>query len=218
MHIDLSDILRCPVNHEETSLVVTVHRKEGRHLIDGILGCPVCSAQYPVRNGIADLRAPGEARSFVEAAPAPVRPVRPDEARVFRAAALLDLGDAGRVVAIVGASCDVAVPLGELAQVHVIAIDPVTPLEDAEHVSVLRLGAGLPFAPASLDGAIVDARAVERWGFDAILAHVKARGRVVAPAGTPVPDEIALLARDELEWVGERRPPASAPVKLRLAR
>lgn len=215
MHIDLSDILRCPADHEEASLVVTVHRKEGRHLIDGILGCPVCAAQYPVRDGIADLRPRAEACPPAEAAPAPGRP---DEARVFRAAALLDLGDAGRVVAIVGASCDVAVPLGEIAQVHVIAIDPATTLEDAEHVSVLRLGAGLPFAPASLDGAILDAGAVERWGFDAILAHIKSRGRVVAPAATPVPDEIALLARDEREWVGERRPPASAPVRLRLAR
>src|SRR5829696_1093046 len=56
MFIELVDTLRCPNPHEESWLVVSATTLEARHIREGVLGCPVCRAEYPVRGGIADFR------------------------------------------------------------------------------------------------------------------------------------------------------------------
>jgi len=54
--IELVDALRCPRAHEESWLVLAMSRIEGRHIQEGALGCPVCHAEYPIHEGIVDLR------------------------------------------------------------------------------------------------------------------------------------------------------------------
>src|SRR5437016_3199284 len=56
MFIELVDALRCPNPHEESWLVVSATSLEARHILEGVLGCPICHAEYPVRDGIADFR------------------------------------------------------------------------------------------------------------------------------------------------------------------
>ena len=56
MFIELVDALRCPRTHEESWLVLAASRIEARHIQEGALGCPVCRAEYPIRDGIVDLR------------------------------------------------------------------------------------------------------------------------------------------------------------------
>ena len=53
MFIELVDSLRCIVPHDDTWLVASVGRMDGRHVIDGTLGCPVCHRQFPIRDGAA---------------------------------------------------------------------------------------------------------------------------------------------------------------------
>jgi uncharacterized protein YbaR (Trm112 family) len=212
MHLDLIDILRCPLPHEKSWLVAAVARVDGRRMLDGTLGCPVCGTEYVVREGVAEFSGEPDVRQ----APPLAAPV--DETRVLRAAALLGLGEAGRVVMLAGGACDVAPALGAFPPVHVIAINPAHALPDAEHVSVLAVGTRIPLAPASLHGAQLDDAAVERWGTDAIVPLLKPRGRLIAPASAPVPAALTLLARDERAWVAERGAAATPPVPLVLAR
>ena len=48
MFIELTDHLRCPADHPEAYLVLIPDRMEGRSIVRGILGCPICLAEYPV--------------------------------------------------------------------------------------------------------------------------------------------------------------------------
>jgi len=44
MFSELVDVLRCPRPHEESWLVLAAHRLDGRDIMAGVLGCPVCHA------------------------------------------------------------------------------------------------------------------------------------------------------------------------------
>ncbi len=57
MHIELVDTLRCPHPHEDTWLVASVTRFDGREVVEGTLGCPACRRQFPVRGGEVDFTA-----------------------------------------------------------------------------------------------------------------------------------------------------------------
>ena len=56
MFIDLLDLLRCTNAHEDTWLVASFKTVSNRFVMDGILGCPTCSAKYSIASGIADFR------------------------------------------------------------------------------------------------------------------------------------------------------------------
>ena len=53
MFVELIEALRCPRDHAESPLVVTASRTDARHIMDGWLGCPVCHAEFQIRNGEA---------------------------------------------------------------------------------------------------------------------------------------------------------------------
>ena len=57
MFIELIDQLRCINPHEDTWLVASFKTVSNRFVLEGSLGCPACSAQYPIRDGIADFSA-----------------------------------------------------------------------------------------------------------------------------------------------------------------
>src|SRR5688572_10448973 len=91
MFIELVDSLRCPNAHEDTWLVAAPSRMAGRYILTGTLGCPVCRAEYEIREGIAEMGA------GVESARIPG-----DEQSALRLAAFLDLTDASGVVLLAG--------------------------------------------------------------------------------------------------------------------
>ena len=64
MHIELIDLLRCPREHEETWLVAAFTRIQDRVVSEGRLGCPVCSAAYPIESGIANFVSPSGTSSL----------------------------------------------------------------------------------------------------------------------------------------------------------
>src|SRR3954447_26232358 len=51
MFIELTDHLRCPQDHEESFLVLLPDKMEGRSVVAGQLGCPVCGRTYEVKAG-----------------------------------------------------------------------------------------------------------------------------------------------------------------------
>ena len=91
MHLGrASSVLRCPREHEASGLVLAADTIDGRHVVTGVLGCPVCEAEYPIREGVA---------YFVDSVPAPAAPRRDD---VMRTAAMLGLTEPGGVIALAG--------------------------------------------------------------------------------------------------------------------
>jgi uncharacterized protein YbaR (Trm112 family) len=56
VHIELTEMLRCPERHEEGYLVMSTGEMLGRMVRSGMLGCPVCGKEYPIVRGVAQFR------------------------------------------------------------------------------------------------------------------------------------------------------------------
>ena len=216
MFLELVDSLRCLADHEETWLVASVTGMEGRHIMRGTLGCPVCGAEYPIVDGIARFDQPDSAATELPADRS--RLVEPEPEDVMRAAALLGLTEGGGVVLLGGRWSEVASPLLEIVPVHVLLVDPPGPVPLVESISVLRTTGSIPIAAGTLRAAALDASAARPETVTSTVKALRARGRLVMPASAPVPAEVVELARDDADWVGERTPPASPPVRLTRAR
>ena len=217
MFIELVDHLRCVRPHEDSWLVAAARRMEGRRIVEGTLGCPVCRAEYPIRGGIADFRG----GAGPEREPAGVQPPAVEEGQVIRAGALLGLTDAGGAVLLTGAWGAVAHALAELVDAQFLLLDPPPGVRAGEGISIVRSGDGgaAPFGADFLRAAAVDdaAAATGSLAHAAALA-LRAGGRLLAPVATPLPAGIRELARDDRQWVGEREAGISKPVRLGLAR
>jgi uncharacterized protein YbaR (Trm112 family) len=210
MFIELVDSLRCIEAHDETWLVAAVTRMDERHVIDGLLGCPICRRQYPVRDGIAWFTtAEPDADRLTHVA------ATHDEERIMRAGALLGLTDGGGIVCLDGAWADCADALTALGPAHVVVLNANAGAA-GETVSVLAVDDKLPFAPGALRAVALGAASGSLVA--SASAATRSRGRLVVPADIPVPDGVLELARDGAVWVGERGAVASAPIALRSAR
>ena len=214
MHIDLLEHLRCPRGHEESWLVAAFDRMAGRHVVEGRLGCPVCEASYPIVAGVARFdEVSGRGTDRREPAPGAT-----DEGEVFRAAALLGLADGRGVAMLSGSWCNHAAQIvAVVADVHLLLLDPdVRPeAEDSGTISAIVAPGRLPLAAGSLIGAALDeGEATPERLADAVRALRDGR-RLVAPAAAPRPEGVAELARDERQWVAERR---TAPRLVTLGR
>lgn len=62
MHVDLVESLRCPNPHADGWLVAAADRIVARRIIEGFIGCPVCRAEWAIRDGELDFRQPVGAR------------------------------------------------------------------------------------------------------------------------------------------------------------
>ncbi len=234
MHIELVDALRCVETHEPSWLVATIDQQEGRYIASGSLGCPVCSARYPIRDFVADFRG-GPARqppagaagsihtvprapATVPRAPATV-PRAPDEDALLRAAALLDIRTPGGPYLLTGAWGALATALFAAYDAQCLLINPPASVIPADGVSILLVDSRMPLAAESARGAAIDESvAREPTLLAGSVRAVRPPGRVVAPARLPLPPSLRELARDDQWWVAERAPAPTEPVPLARAR
>ena len=186
MHLDVIPALRCPREHEESGLVLVADETRGRHVVTGVLGCPVCEAEYPIRAGVA---------YFVDPATGAADP-RDDE--IIRTAAMLGLTEPGGVIMLAGRWASTADAISEIAEALVLVVNPPAHADYAERVSVLYVDQ-LPIAEGALRAAAIDAPVRD------VASVVRPKGRLVATHAVPVPPDIAEIARDADYWVGERR-------------
>ncbi|HZD85913.1 MAG TPA: hypothetical protein VE052_08365 [Gemmatimonadaceae bacterium] len=204
MFIELLDQLRCINPHEATWLVASFKSVTNRFVMEGTLGCPNCSAEYPIRNGIAD---------FTVGLEVP-RPRREAERRTAihdreelatRAGAFLNVTEPGATVVLGGAWADAALELSVMTEARVLAINPKAGAEESEAVGLLLVGSEIPVAPGSLLGVALDASFPAETVASAVRA-VRAGGRIVGPVEIPPPSELAVLARDGDYWVAQKAP------------
>ena len=197
MFIELIDVLRCPNAHEESWLVLASGRIDGRDVMDGVLGCPVCEAEYPIAEGI--VRFAPESHSDVTG------PSSEEEA--LRLAALLDLASPRGYAIIAGALGNSAPSLLALTDVQLLLVNPPPGIEMGNGLSGLTIDPGwtaLPLAPSSARAIALDDRATPAQ-LRAGLVVVRPSGRVLAPLALALPDGVSELARDDRQWLAERR-------------
>ena len=207
MFIELVDHLRCVRPHEESWLVVSTKRMDGRDIMEGVLGCPVCHAEYRIERGIA---------LFAERQPMISRALPPDESEAMRLAAFLDLADPRGYAILAGVVASHARVIQRRTDVHLLLVDPPNGVDVGAGLSGLTADHALPLAAGSARAAALDASAASTLLGSAIDA-VRAGGRVVAPISVPVPPGVTELVRDDRIWVAERRPSVvqSRPVMIR---
>jgi hypothetical protein len=192
--IELIDSLRCPHEHEETWLVAAFNEMRDRFVVEATLGCPVCSATFKVKSGVADLRLITEARERS------IEQSQNDSESAMRLAAFLNLVRPGSVVILAGSHAPNAGTIAELTESRVFAINPVTRLQDSERVATVLADTRLPFATSSVDGIAVDDASFSVADITRVL---KPGGRLVAPAAIELAGSIREIARDENYVVAE---------------
>jgi hypothetical protein len=203
--IELVDDLRCPRPHEETWLVASADRAEGRDIVEGMLGCPICHAEYPIREGVVWFTEPRDMPPRTDPLPSI------DAELTMRLAAFLDLSDAQGFALLAGSWGAAAPLLRDVVPTHLVLLNPTAGVVAGDAISVLRIGSGIPLAAATCRGVALDAGTAEGDYLDAAIRVLRPRGRLVAPASTPIPPDVTELARDERLWVAER---VTAPPQL----
>jgi len=212
MHSEFVDTLRCLSVHEESWLVAAADETEGRHIMHGLLGCPVCHARYPIERGIAD---------FSGGVHTPVAlddDVSVSEDAAVKLAAMLDLTDPSGYVILVGSWARLGAALREIVPVMVLAVNPHPDAAIGDGVSGVTTLDRIPVAASSARAIAFDAPGVADGGaldLAAALGAVRPGGRVVATTATDTPDDVAIIARDAEHWVATRT--SGAPL-IRLVR
>lgn len=201
MFIELTEALRCPRDHAESYVVCVPADMDGRRVIRGILGCPVCQAEYPISEGVADFTAgqpsPG---------PRPPSPVLPSRLTADAVRAFIDLRGPGGYVLLVGTAGRLGPALAEaLERIHVVGVNPPPDAVPTAGFSVLRSPEGMPVKRRSMRAVVVGHDAAQGTWLDAALDTVLPGLRAVIEDEAAGPSGFAELARGAGVVVGERR-------------
>jgi len=215
MFIELVDSLRCLEPHEETWLVAAVTRMDGRHVAEGTLGCPLCRREYPIVSGVAWFATDSPEESDERLT---TQLQIEDEARVMRAAALLDLTEPGGIVVLGGSYTHYADALAELGAGHVIVLNGRTADSSPQTVSSVVIDSQLPFGRGSVRAAALGREIATTGLLDSTVTTLRSKGRLIGPPTVSAPEGVTVLARDYDDWVAERSVVASPPVALRSVR
>jgi uncharacterized protein YbaR (Trm112 family) len=197
MFIELIDSLRCTADHAYIPLVASIEERDDRQVIEGILGCPTCRREYPIHGGIAWFGSPPE-KSMSAGGSAP------DADGGMRIGAFLNVSE-GITIALVGKWARHATELSEAMSLRAFAINSGSGIVESERVAALYSANSVPFKDASLRGIAIDESGWSDGEIEMAARVLAPGGRMVAPAGSRVPNEIEELARDDAWWVGERR-------------
>lgn len=202
MYIELIDQLRCINQHEDTWLVASFETVSDRFVLEASLGCPSCSAQYPIHEGIADFSAGVDLPSCAKerAAASHNR-----EEHATRAGAYLEATEPGATIVLGGVWAYAAEELSQITEVRVLALNAPAEVKESQSVGLLRVASEIPVAPGSVFGVALDAWFPVKLLASAVKA-VRPGGRVVGPVSIPAPPELAVLAHDDNYWVGQKAP------------
>ena len=154
MFFELTDLLTCPRCGPTHGLVLLVQEVENRRVRSGWLGCPNCRHDYPVTDGVADLRLnPNAAPEF----PARFIEQDDDDELALKVLALLGLKEQRAFVLVDERIAHVAPALSALApELEVIAVSsaPVD-REDADGVSRVLSDRPFPLVEFRLPGVAI---------------------------------------------------------------
>ncbi|MCG8466663.1 MAG: hypothetical protein MJB57_00430 [Gemmatimonadetes bacterium] len=228
MFLELAEALDCPECRSGFGLVAFVDEADGRRVIRGWLGCPMCEIEIPIEAGAMDFRSRGSPEGAAPTASEPPgESVRADgtaqingpEDTAVRLAALLGLAEERGVIVLLGPGLDdLALPVVRFGErVEVLAWSerdsaPTLSVEElAEGINPLRAAPERPWpirmgslhamalrGPA--ERALEEARrCLCQGGRIVLLDPGEGDAAAFREAG------FEELARDDTTWVGERR-------------
>lgn len=190
MHIELTDLLRCPNQHAEAFLVLLPEKMDGRLVIAGHLGCPVCGWNTDFADGVPTL---GEV--------APASGVPPFNAEA--ALALIGVSGSGGWVGLAGRAGTLAAGMAKLLDdVKIVAVNPPEDVHPDPRVSIVR-SPRWPVNAHALRGVIIG----EGSGVDQAeaVASVLPGLRAVGEGGAPeLGDGDEMMAIADGIWVMKR--------------
>src|SRR5438128_333983 len=160
MHIELTEMLRCPEPHREEMLVLSTGEMKDRMVRSGLLGCPVCHNEYPISRGIVNFRRSKERVAKESSGPRPAyAPPSPlPSADAAKLQALLELSGPGGYVVLVGAAVRQATRLSALMQgIHFVGINPPGDLDEQPTLSLLYASEKVPLRTSVARGVVVGA-------------------------------------------------------------
>ncbi len=205
MHIELTEMLRCPEPHREDAMVLSTGEMVGRMVRSGLIGCSVCRKEYLITNGIVDFTGAGTGKGGRAGSDAPRPPSSVPAPADLQA--LLELSGPGGFVALLGEAARHAVGLaGLMAGIHFIGINAPPDVEELPVLSLLRVGSVIPLRQSVARGVVVGADLATSAGL--VEAHrILLRGRrfVVLHERPELPIGLEKLATAKGLWVGEKR-------------
>ncbi|OLD87623.1 MAG: hypothetical protein AUG85_06655 [Gemmatimonadetes bacterium 13_1_20CM_4_66_11] len=209
MHIELTEMLRCPEPHREEMLVLSTGEVKDRMVRSGIIGCPVCHKEYPISRGIVNFRRSRERVSKESSGPRPVyAPPSPlPSAEATSLQALLELSGPGGYVVLVGAAVRQAQRLGALmAGIHFVGINAPSEMDEQPTLSLLYANEKVPLRTAVARGVVVGADlATSPWLVEAHRVLLRGRRFVVENEEPELPIGLLKLVAEHGLWVGEKR-------------
>ncbi|MFN2602714.1 MAG: hypothetical protein ABR582_08175 [Gemmatimonadaceae bacterium] len=193
MYIEFIDLLRCPEPHEESQLVAAFNRVDGRHVIDAKLGCPVCAAEFFIRDEVAIF-------DDVTAFPPPILL---DDSYGMRISAFLDLIAPGKVVLIAGDFARIATSVAKSSGARVISLNSPSAAHLIDDVAEIRASSRIPLASNSLDGIALDESHSTPDFLTEAARLLKSGGRLYKKSSAQLPPQFRELAAGDQEVVGE---------------
>ena len=193
MFVELIELLRCPRPHEEVQLVASATRTNARHIVNGVLGCPVCGAEFAIESGVARFGEPSR-RAVADA---------PDAATAMRLAAFLELTDARGFTLLCGRWAAQADGIRQLAETQLVFVNPPPSVPSDIASGVIMARDALPFAGGAARAAALDDNGSMELVRSTIRA-VRGGGRVLGAVSLALSGEITELVRDDRMWVAEK--------------
>ncbi len=202
MHIELTEMLRCPEAHREEVLVLSTGEMKDRMVRSGLIGCPVCHKEYPISRGIVNFRRSKERVAKESSGPRPAyAPPSPlPSADAAQLQALLELSGPGGYVVLVGAAVRQAARLSSLmAGIHFVGINPPPDMEEQPTLSLVYATEKVPLRVVGAD------LATSPWLVEAHRVLLRGRRFVVENEEPELPIGLLKLAAEHGLWVGEKR-------------
>ncbi len=209
MHIELTEMLRCPEPHEEGFLVLSTGEMLGRMVRSGILGCPKCGREYPIVKGVVRFSGGGmrDARGVDSgAATHPASRIsHPVEPQTLQA--LLDLSGPGGYVVLLGVAARRAVGLaGLMGGIHFVGVSAPDDMEELAVLSLLACETMIPLRQTVARAVVVGSdRVGAEWLVEARRVLLPGRRLVIESEQVAAPVGLTRLALGHGLFVGERR-------------
>ena len=200
MHIELTEMLRCPEPHEEGFLVLSTGEMVGRMVRSGILGCPVCGKEYPIVKGAAHFSGPSVAPSGTA-----LRCPLPVDAQTLQA--LLDLSGPGGYVLLLGCAARHGAALaGLMGGIHFVGVNAPDEMEELPVLSLLACETMIPLRQTVARAVVVGSdRVGAEWLAEARRVLLPGRRLVIESEQVAAPAGLTQLALGHGLFVGERR-------------
>ena len=207
MHIELTEMLRCPERHPEGVLVLSTGAMRGRMVHSGVLGCSVCGREYSIVRGVVNFSGSRERGTLPDVATEGPSSRSPLPVAAESLQALLDLSGPGGYVVLLGTATRHAAGLaGLMSGIHFVGVNPPAGVEELPVLSLLNCETLIPLRQTVARAAVVgsDSLATE-WLVEARRVLLPGRRVVIESDQVAAPAGLTRLALGQGLFVGERR-------------